>query len=58
MLTLGYGALVGFLEAGGIPFDGDDLAVVDETVDQADDAGGVREDLRPLREGFIGGDDG
>ena len=35
----------GFLEAIGFAFDGDDFGVVQETVDQRDDAGGVGEHL-------------
>uniref|UniRef100_UPI001FCBCDA7 hypothetical protein n=1 Tax=Rhizobium sp. PDO1-076 TaxID=1125979 RepID=UPI001FCBCDA7 len=47
-----------FLEAVAVAFDGDDLAVMQETVDQADDAGGIREDLRPFGKGLVGGEDG
>ena len=45
-----------FLEAIGIAFDGDDLGVVQETVDQRDDTGGVRKDFVPFSERTIGGD--
>jgi hypothetical protein len=44
---------VGFLEAVGFPIDGEDLGVVDEPVDQGDDAGGVWEDLAPFGEWSI-----
>ena len=44
-------ALFGLLAAVGIAVDGDDLGVVDEAVDQGDDAGGVGEGLAPLGEG-------
>ena len=37
---------------------GDDLSVVDEAIDQRDDACGVGEHLAPLGEGSIGGDQG
>ena len=49
-------ALLGLLEAVGIAFDGDDLGVVDEAVDQRDDAGGVGKDLPPLGKGAVGDD--
>ena len=51
-------AFLGFLAAPGLAVDGDDLGVVDEAVDQGDDAGGVGEGLAPLGEGPVGGDDG
>jgi hypothetical protein len=35
---------------------GSNLGLVDETVDQGDDAGGVGEDLVPLLEALVGGD--
>jgi hypothetical protein len=35
-----------------------DLGVVDEAVDERDDAGGVGEDLVPFGEGAVGGDEG
>ncbi len=34
---------------------GDHLGTMDETVDQGDDACGVREDIGPFREGLVGG---
>ena len=43
-----FGSFLGFLETVGIPFEREDLGVVDEAVDQGDDAGGVREDLVPF----------
>src|SRR5271163_168628 len=49
-------AFTGLLQAIGLAFDGDDLGVVDEAVDQRDDAGGVWEHLAPLREWAVGGD--
>ena len=49
-------AFLGLLAAPGLAVDGDDLGVVDEAVDQGDDAGGVGEGLAPLREGPVGGD--
>ena len=51
-------AFLGLLEAVGFALDGDDLGVVDEAVDQGDDAGGVGEDLAPLGKGAVGGDEG
>ena len=45
-----FGALLGFLEAIGVGLDGDDLGVVDEAVDQRDDAGDGGKDLVPLGE--------
>src|SRR3954453_4788350 len=50
------GAFAGFLEPVGFAFDGDDLGVVDEPVDQRDDAGGIGENLAPLGKGAVGGD--
>ena len=57
MLTLG-GTLFGFLEAIGFAVEGDDLAVVDQAIDEGYDAGGVGEHLVPFGEGPVGGDDG
>ena len=51
------GALAGFLEAIGFALDGDDLGVVDQPIDQGDDTGGVGEDLVPLAERSVGGDE-
>ena len=51
-------AFLGLLAAPGIAVDGDDLGVVDEAVDQGDDAGGVGEGLAPLGERSVGGDSG
>ena len=50
-------AFRGLLAAPGIAVDGDDLGVVDEAIDQGDDAGGVGEGLAPLGERSVGGDD-
>src|SRR4051812_50070825 len=50
------GAFARLLEAVGIPVDGDDLGVVDEAIDQRDDACGVGEDLAPFGERAVGGD--
>ena len=52
------GALGGLFEAIGLAVDGDDLGIVDEAVDHGDDAGGVGEDLVPVGEVAIGGDQG
>ncbi len=41
-------ALAGFLDAVGFAFDGDDLGIVGQAVDQRDDAGGVGEHLFPF----------
>ncbi len=49
--------LFGFLEAVGLALDGDDFGVVDEAIDQGDDAGGVGEDLVPFGERFVGRND-
>jgi hypothetical protein len=46
--------LLGFLEAIAVGLDLDDLGAMDEPVDEGDDAGGVREDFAPLREGLVG----
>jgi len=47
---------VRFLGAVGAAFDDDDLGAVDQAIDQGDHAGGVGEDLLPLGEGAVGGD--
>ena len=47
------GALLGFFESIRFAFEGDDLAVVGEAIDQGDDAGGVGEDLVPFGERSI-----
>ena len=44
---------LGLLAAIGIAVDGDDLGVVDEAVDEGDDAGGVGEGFAPLSEGAV-----
>src|ERR1700674_4548275 len=41
----------------GFALDGEDLGVVDQAIDQGDDAGGVWKDLAPFGEGPVGGDD-
>ena len=53
-----FGAGHGFFEAIGLALEHDDLAAMDESVDEGDDAGGVGEDLVPFFEGAVGGDDG
>jgi hypothetical protein len=50
------GAVVGFFEAIGLTLDGDDLGIVDKTVDQRDDTGGIGEYLAPFGEGAVYGD--
>src|SRR5271170_6123388 len=50
------GAVMSFLEAIRVAFDGDDFGVVNEAVNQRDDAGGVGEHLAPFGERPIGGD--
>ena len=51
------GSFLGLLEAIGFALDGEDLGVVDQAVDQGDDAGGIWKDLAPFGEGPVGGDD-
>src|ERR1700690_2713169 len=51
-----FGALLCLLEAIGFAIDGDDFGVVDETINQRDDACGVGEYLAPLGERAVGGD--
>src|SRR5271165_6585991 len=50
------GAVMSFLEAIGVAFDGDDLGIVNEAADQGDDARGVGKHLAPFGERPIGGD--
>src|SRR3954468_22922875 len=50
-------AFAGFLEPVGLALDGDDLRIVDEAIDQRDDAGGAGEHLVPLGERAVGGDE-
>ena len=38
--------------------DGDDLGIVDQAIDERDDAGGIWEDLAPLGEWSVGGHQG
>lgn len=52
------GACLDFLEAIGLAFEGDDLSVVGEPVDEGNDAGGVRKYLATLGEWAVGGDGG
>jgi len=47
------GTLAGFFEAIGVAFDGEDFGVVNETVNEGDDAGRIRKDLSPIGEGAI-----
>ena len=51
------GSFLSLLEAIGFGLDGEDLGVVDQAIDQGDDAGGVWKDLAPFGEGPVGGDD-
>ena len=53
----GVGALAGFLEAIGLPFDLHDLGVVGESVEERHYGGRTLEDLVPLRKRLVGGDD-
>ena len=52
------GALLGLFESIGLTFEGDDLAIVGEAIDQGDDASGVGEDLVPFGERTVRGYDG
>ena len=52
--ALGGGTFLGFLAAVGFAFDGDDLGVMNETVDHGDGAAGVGKHFRPFREAFVG----
>jgi hypothetical protein len=45
------GAVVSFLEAIGLALDRDDFRIVDQPINQRDDAGGVGEDLAPSKRG-------
>ena len=49
---------LGLLEAVGVALDGDDLGVVEQAVDEGNDAGGTGEDLAPFGEGAVGGNQG
>ena len=51
-------AVFSLLETVGIAVDGDDVGVVDEAVDERDDAGGAGEHLVPVGERAVGGDQG
>ena len=51
------GALLSFLEAIAVSGEGEDLGPMHETVNEGDNAGGVREDLVPFSERFIGRQD-
>ena len=51
------GAFSGFLESIAIPVDADELGAVNESVDEGDDAGSGGEDLGPLGEGLVGGEE-
>ena len=46
----GIGAVAGFLEPIGFAFDGDDLGVVYQAIDQRHNTGGVRKDFVPFAE--------
>jgi transposase-like protein len=52
------GAFAGFAHAVGLALDGQDFGVVDQAVDDRDDAGGIEERRAPLGEGAVGGDQG
>jgi len=45
-----------FLESKGLSFNGDELAAVDESIDERDNGGGVGKDFSPLAKHLIGGD--
>ena len=47
-------AFLGLLEAVGVALDRDDLGVVEQAIDEGDDAGGAGEDLAPFGEGAVG----
>jgi hypothetical protein len=51
------GSFAGLLEAIGLALDGEDLGVVDQAIDQGDDAGGVWKDLAPFGERPVGSDE-
>jgi hypothetical protein len=51
------GSFAGLLEAIGFALDGEDLGVVDQAIDQRDDAGGVWKDLAQFGERPVGGDE-
>lgn len=57
LLGSGSVELLGFFEAEALGVDVDDLGAVDETIDEGDDAGGVREDLAPGGEGLVGAEE-
>jgi hypothetical protein len=50
------GSFLGLLEAIGFAFDGEDLGVVDQAIDQGDNAGGIWKDLAPFGKGPVGGE--
>ena len=47
-------SLVGLFETVGLALDGEDFGMMNEPVDEGDDASGVREDLAPFGERPIG----
>jgi hypothetical protein len=57
VLGSGGAELLGLLEAVAVGLDVDDLGAVDESVDEGDDAGSVREDFAPLRESLVGAEE-
>ena len=57
MLASG-GAFLGFLEAIGLAVEGDDLGVMDQPVDERDDASGIAEHLVPLGKRPVRSNDG
>ena len=53
-----FGAFARFLQTIGLAFDGDDLGVVDQAIDERDHASSVGKDLAPLGERSVGGHQG
>jgi len=51
------GALLRFLEAIALAFEGDDLGAVQQAIDEGDHAGGVGEHLVPFAEGLVGAEE-
>ena len=50
--------LFGFFEPVRLALDSDDFGAMDEPIDERYDASGTGENLLPLSEGFVGGNDG
>jgi hypothetical protein len=53
-----FGAFLSFFIAVGVPVQIDNFGVVDEAIDERDNARRVREDVIPLGERLVGSDDG